>query len=54
MHRVHLHEGEERSPLSCSDLYAEYERYWNQSPDDPNFLRKRPNLKDEFTKVLEL
>jgi hypothetical protein len=47
-----LHGERERySPLTCSDLYAEYERVWSQRLDKAEDLPSpRANIKDELTR----
>jgi hypothetical protein len=51
MNKVQLRSGGEKySPLSCSDLYAQYETYWSQlSPEDQaSILSHHPHAKEEL------
>jgi hypothetical protein len=53
MNKVQLHSGGEKySPLSCSDLYAQYEKYWSQlsAEDQASILSHHPQAKEELTR----
>jgi hypothetical protein len=45
-------DGKKYSPLSCSDLYAQYEKYWSQlsAEDQASILSHHPHAKEELTR----